>query len=142
MRLLSVYQDERLASSRVRVLQMQPHLAAVGVTAECVPYPSGVFALRRVLRRARDFDAVLLLIVASCFLSVGYTTSVHAVRLGDISFTAPFRYSVLVFALILQIIVFRDVPDALTFIGIFVVAAAGFYALAREPRVVPPVSRG
>ena len=60
MRLLSVYQDERLASSRVRVLQMQPHLAAVGVTAECVPYPSGVFALRRVLRRARDFDAVLL----------------------------------------------------------------------------------
>jgi len=89
-----------------------------------------------------DFDAVLLLIVASCFLSLGYTTSVHAVRLGDISFTAPFRYSVLVFALILQIIVFRDVPDALTFIGIFVVAAAGFYALAREPRVVPPVSRG
>jgi len=60
MRVLSVYQDERLASSRVRVLQMVPHLAAVGVTSECVSYPSGLGALRALTKRARKFDAVLL----------------------------------------------------------------------------------
>lgn len=86
--------------------------------------------------------AVLHLAVASGFLSVAYTASVVAVRTGEISFTAPFRYSILVFAIVLQIVVFRDTPDALTFVGSAIVAAAGMYALSREPRVVAPVARG
>jgi len=85
---------------------------------------------------------VVLLVVAACFLSMAYSASVVAVRVGELSFTAPFRYSLLVFALILQITVFDDVPDMLTFIGTGVVAAAGLYALSREPRIVAPVSRG
>ena len=85
---------------------------------------------------------VVLLVVAAMFLSMAYSGSVVAVRVGELSFTAPFRYSLLVFALVLQIVVFNDVPDALTFAGTATVAAAGLYALVREPRIVPPVSRG
>lgn len=89
-----------------------------------------------------DVEHVVLLAVAAAFLSVAYTASVVAVRVGEISFTAPFRYSILVFAIVLQIVVFGDVPDALTFVGSAVVAAAGVYALVHEPRVVAPVARG
>lgn len=79
--------------------------------------------------------AALFLGAASFFLSLAYVASVVTVRLGDISFTAPFRYTVLVFAIVLQIVVFNDVPDALTFAGSAVVAAAGLYALQHERRL-------
>lgn len=80
-----------------------------------------------------DTAPLLLLAVGACFLSLGYVASVNAVRKGDISFTAPFRYSVLLFAIVLQIVVFGDIPDAFTFIGSAIVGAAGLYALANEP---------
>ena len=73
----------------------------------------------------------------ACFLSLGYISSVNSVRRGDISFTAPFRYTVLIFAIALQIIVFGDVPDVFTFIGSAIVGAAGLYALANETRSQP-----
>jgi len=76
--------------------------------------------------------ALILLAAAACFLSLGYVSSVNAVRTGDISFTASFRYSVLLFAIALQIIVFGDIPDVFTFVGSAIVGAAGLYALANE----------
>jgi drug/metabolite transporter (DMT)-like permease len=58
------------------------------------------------------------------------------------SFTAPFRYSILLFAIILQIIVFGDVPDALSLIGSGIVGAAGLFSLTRERAVLATVRRG
>jgi len=75
-----------------------------------------------------------LLAAGACFLSLGYVSSVNSMRIGDVSFTAPFRYTILVFAILMQIILFRDVPDAMTFVGSAIVAAAGLYTLANERR--------
>jgi S-adenosylmethionine uptake transporter len=77
-------------------------------------------------------STVALLVAAACFLSLGYVASINSIRSGDISFSAPFRYTVLIFAIVLQIVVFGDVPDALTFVGSGIVGAAGLYALAHE----------
>ena len=74
------------------------------------------------------------LAACACFLSLGYIASVNSIRLGDLSFSAPFRYTVLVFAIILQIVIFDDVPDATTFIGAGIVGVAGLYALAYDGR--------
>ena len=82
-------------------------------------------------------EALLLLGTGGCFLGLGYVSSVNAVRIGDISFTAPFRYTVLVFAIVLQIVVFGDVPDGLTFLGAAIVGSAGLYALANEKKATP-----
>lgn len=79
-----------------------------------------------------DGTTLALLVSGACFLSLGYVASINTVRLGDLSFTAPFRYTVLIFAIVLQIIVFGDVPDVMTFIGSAIVGAAGLYALANE----------
>jgi drug/metabolite transporter (DMT)-like permease len=72
---------------------------------------------------------------AAAFLSVGYIASVITIRVGDLSFSAPFRYTVLIFALVIQIVVFQDVPDALTFVGTGIIAAAGLYAFSKEQRI-------
>jgi drug/metabolite transporter (DMT)-like permease len=74
------------------------------------------------------------LAAGACFLSLGYVASVNSIRLGDISFSAPFRYTVLVFAIILQIVIFDDVPDVMTFLGAAIVGGAGLYALAYDGR--------
>jgi len=75
----------------------------------------------------------LALVAAAAFLSLGYVGSINAVRSGDISFTAPFRYTILLFAIILQIVIFGDVPDAMTFVGAGIIAAAGLFALRSQP---------
>lgn len=72
--------------------------------------------------------SLLLLLGAGVFLTVGYVASVATVRIGDLSFSAPFRYSVIVFSIILQIVVFGETPDALTFVGSAIVAVAGLWA--------------
>lgn len=83
---------------------------------------------------------ITLLGAAGGFLVVGYTASVITVRTGDLSFSAPFRYTVMVFAIILQIVVFGEVPDGMTFVGTAIIAAAGIATFRREraDRTMPP----
>ncbi len=81
---------------------------------------------------------------AACFLAVGYLASVITVRVGDLSFSAPFRYTIMLFAIALQIVLFNDVPDVLTFVGTALILAAGLYAFHNETRAVrrsPPPAR-
>jgi glycosyltransferase involved in cell wall biosynthesis len=60
MKLLLVYQDERLPSSRIRVLHMAPHLTGLGADCEVIPYPSSVGAKRGLWRRVQRADVVVL----------------------------------------------------------------------------------
>ena len=61
-----------------------------------------------------------------------YIFSVLMMRVGEVSFVVPFRYSSLVAALILGLIVFGEWPDALTLLGSAIVVGTGLYMLYRE----------
>ncbi len=76
-----------------------------------------------------------VLALAGAFLTVGYIASVVTVRTGDLSFSAPFRYTVMLFAIVLQIVVFGEVPDLLTFVGSAVIVGAGIWSFSRERAV-------
>jgi S-adenosylmethionine uptake transporter len=56
-------------------------------------------------------------------------------RVGDISFTAPFRYTGLIWALILGWLVFGDWPTNMTLLGAGIVVATGLFMLYRERAV-------
>lgn len=73
---------------------------------------------------------------AALFIIGGYLFSVMAMRVGDIDFVSPFRYTSLVCALILGLLVFGEWPDKLTLIGSAMVVATGAFTLYRESRVV------
>ncbi|KJZ18162.1 DMT family transporter [Loktanella sp. S4079] len=78
--------------------------------------------------------AGLQLFGATAFLICGYIFSVTAMRWGEISFVAPFRYTSLIVAMILGVLVFGEWPNALTMIGAAIVVATGLFTLYRESR--------
>jgi drug/metabolite transporter (DMT)-like permease len=72
---------------------------------------------------------------ASVFLTAGYVTSIVAMRNGDMSVTASFRYVAVIFAVAAGFLVWGDVPDAATIVGSLVIIGAGLYTLYREQKV-------
>lgn len=79
-------------------------------------------------------QAAVMAATVGCGL-LGYVTMVVATRLAPIAVVAPFRYSRLLFAMILAVAVFGERPDAATLIGAGTIAAAGIYSLWREARL-------
>ena len=69
---------------------------------------------------------------ATVFILAAYVFSVMAMRVGDIGFVSPFRYTGLLVALIVGLIVFGEWPDALTLLGAGIVVATGLFTLWRE----------
>lgn len=67
-------------------------------------------------------------------IMIAYHLSVSAMRVGEIGFVSPFRYTSLVVALVLGLLVFGEWPDGLTMIGAAIVVATGLYTLWRERR--------
>ncbi len=81
-----------------------------------------------------DVRQVGLIGGASLCVIGGYITSIMVMRMGEISFVAPFRYTALIWALLLGWLVFGHWPDPLTLLGGAIVVASGLFTLYREAR--------
>ena len=55
-----------------------------------------------------------------------------AMRNGEISFVAPFRYTGMLWAILFGFLLFGDLPDMNTIFGTIIVVGMGIYALPRE----------
>ncbi len=65
---------------------------------------------------------------------LGYYAVTAAMRLGEVSVVAPFRYTRLVFAMILAMVFLDERPDAWMLTGAALVIGSGLYTFAREAR--------
>jgi drug/metabolite transporter (DMT)-like permease len=100
-------------------------------TAIAVTLLSGVWCLFGEWKPVNGQQLVLLA-CASVFLSGGYFLLTVAMRGGEMSLIAPFRYTGLLFALLLGYLVWGDVPNAVAWAGIGLLVAAGLYVLHGE----------
>ena len=82
-----------------------------------------------------DTRAWLALLGALAVGPLAYYAIIASVRVGDIVVVAPFRYTRLLFALIVGGILFGERPDALMLIGAAIVTASGLYTFIREARL-------
>jgi drug/metabolite transporter (DMT)-like permease len=76
--------------------------------------------------------ALGLLALAAVLVLVGYQYVIMALRAGDISAVAPFRYTALLWAMLLGYLVFGDRPDAMMITGASIIVLSGLYAFYRE----------
>jgi drug/metabolite transporter (DMT)-like permease len=75
------------------------------------------------------------LLAATAFGVAAYWGLTAAMRIGEVAVVTPFRYTRLIFALILGVLVFGERPDAATLIGAAIIIASGVYTLVRQRRV-------
>lgn len=75
------------------------------------------------------------LALALTFALAAYYAIVAAMRLGDVSVITPFRYSRLIFALIIGVTVFDESPDVWTLTGAAIIIASGLFTFWRERRL-------
>ncbi|MCY3874096.1 MAG: DMT family transporter, partial [Rhodobacteraceae bacterium] len=73
-----------------------------------------------------------LLSLSAVFLFAGYYFGVVTMRTGDIFFVSPFRYSIMIFSAIFGALLFAEIPDALTVLGILILVGAGVFTIRRE----------
>jgi drug/metabolite transporter (DMT)-like permease len=65
---------------------------------------------------------------------MAYNALTGAMRHGEISVVAPFRYTRLVFAMALGIVVFAERPDTWTLLGSAVIVCSGLFTLIRSSK--------
>ena len=75
------------------------------------------------------------LIIAGFLGVLAYFSIITAIRIADVALVSPFRYTRLLFALVIGITVFGERPDALTYVGAAIVIFSGLYTLYREQRM-------
>jgi drug/metabolite transporter (DMT)-like permease len=82
--------------------------------------------------RAPSGHALGLLALAAVLILIGYQCIIVALRTGDISAVAPFRYFALLWAMLLGYLVFGHKPDGAMLAGAAIIVASGLYAFYRE----------
>lgn len=76
------------------------------------------------------------LLALSIFIAmIAYLAIVAATRSGNAGIISSFRYSRMIFALMIGYLFFAEIPDAPTLIGATIVIASGIYTLWREARL-------
>lgn len=81
-----------------------------------------------------DLHQTGLIVLSAVFIFVGYCSSVMVMRVGELSVVTPYRYTSLLWALLLGWLLFDEWPTLLTLLGAAIIAATGCYMLYREAR--------
>lgn len=115
-----------------RIPKEVPSMLVSAATAASVTLLGGVFMLAFEGWQPLPADSVGLLAIASVVLIGGYQFVIMAMREGDISFVAPFRYTALIWALTLGYLLFGETPDLAMIVGASFIVLSGLYALYRE----------
>jgi len=84
---------------------------------------------------AVDLRAAGLVLGASVMVVGGYLSSIMVMRVGEVSFIAPFRYTGLIWALLLGWLVFGEWPAPVTLVGAAIVVGSGMFTLYREAQL-------
>ena len=114
-----------------RMSKAMPSIVGAAISSAAVGGAAGLASMSEpwVAMSSTDFA---YLFSAAIVVALAYLCSVMAMRVGEITFIAPFRYSGLIAALIIGFVFFGDWPDALTMLGAAIVVATGLFTLYRE----------
>ena len=76
----------------------------------------------------------LPLTIAALLVFAGYQAVIMSMRTGEISFVAPFRYTGLIWGLVLGVVFFGERPNLPVFVGAAVIIGSGLYSFYRESK--------
>lgn len=69
---------------------------------------------------------------AAVFVAAGNYGIILAFRIGEVSAISPFRYTIILWALLSGYLVWGDIPDGWSLLGIAIIVGSGLYIVHRE----------
>jgi drug/metabolite transporter (DMT)-like permease len=108
------------------------------VTVTCVGSVATLISLEWVRPSLAELG---LLGMSSFFLFGAYHLSVVALRGGEVSLVAPFRYAVILWSLLMGFFVWGDIPEPVGLAGMMLIAACGLLILRSEYRGVAATTK-
>ena len=104
--------------------------------------PTGALIILLTPQTYTPVDGILNLwmLGAIVFGIIGYYGIVTAMRMGDASAITPFRYTRLLFSILLGMMIFSERPDLLTLCGAALIIGSGLYMFMRERRLAMSAS--
>ncbi len=103
------------------------------VTAAAIAVMTGLLAVFTGWSPITGRAAIVVLLACLCLI-VGYVFTIQTVRVGDLSVSAPFRYTTLLGAVVLGFAFFDEIPDSVTIAGCTVIVFSGMVAIRLEQR--------
>ena len=85
-----------------------------------------------------DFLTFIWLAGASLAAATALWMITSALRAGEVSAVAPFRYTRIIFALFIAFVVFGEIPDFYTWLGAALIVGSGIYTFLRERQAKAP----
>lgn len=135
--LLAIFSVITTAGRDLVTRRIPQHIPSLSITAFTAAANAAVGGMLIVpLGGWHDLDPVHMakLAATSVLLFAGYHSIIMSMRVGEISFVAPFRYISLLWALVIGWLFWSDVPDASVALGATIVIASGLYTFYREKR--------
>jgi len=119
-----------------RTMQIDISTTTVSIYAFLAMGISGFIAIPFFSAMVIPTSIEIVYLISATFVGViGYYAIVLATRNGDVSVISPFRYSRLVFAMLLSIIILSERPDLVTLSGASIIVISGIYTFIREGRL-------
>lgn len=109
-----------------------PSLQVSAFTAVSVMVTGGVLMFPMGGWQAMTPATLGILVAAAVFVLIGYQALTLAMRTGDLSSSAPFRYTALVWAALFGYMVFGEIPDVPTAVGALLIIGSGIFTIYRE----------
>jgi drug/metabolite transporter (DMT)-like permease len=106
-----------------RVLMFYSCLSVLMLGAAMYPWQIWVVLTR---------NDMLIFTLAATLLMFGNYFMAEAFRNVDVSYVSPFRYTVIIWALLASYLTWGHVPDSLSFLGTGLIILSGLYTLYRE----------
>ena len=78
----------------------------------------------------------MFIFYSAVLVSIGYIAAVAAMRFGEVTFVSPFRYTALLWAIVLGFLFFSEIPKLTTIFGGLIIIFAGIYLVYSEKNEV------
>ena len=123
-----------LATKRLRKKTRSMFVALVGIVAVLIL--GGIGAMFETWNHnSLSVYNLTALAFASVMVVAAYIFSILAMRTGDVGFTAPFRYTTLIWAIIIGVIVWGEIPTITETAGGIIIVASGLFMLHRQNKI-------
>ena len=82
-----------------------------------------------------DLKIFIYIFLSAFFVTLGYYFSVLTIKTANISTTSPFRYTIIIFGIILGYFMFNEIPSLNMVIGSLIIIGSGIFIILRQKEV-------